>query len=125
MEKSLFCGLHHININVADMDKALEFYTGVLGFTVLSRHDTDTRKMAQAGLGGSVVELTETADRTTGDGVVNHLALSVTDIHSAFELLKKHKVEFISPGPQQVRPDLCILFFRGPSGEKIELMQEG
>ena len=75
--------------------------------------------------GDLVLELVEVNDGSLyGDGVVNHIALRVTDIFGMVEYLKHKQVEFISAEPMSIGPNRYNFFFRGPSGERIELMQE-
>ena len=38
-------GIHHIGMNVRDMDRAERFYTGVLGFRVAERYSEKTRHL--------------------------------------------------------------------------------
>ena len=38
-------GVHHIGMNVRDMDRAEKFYTGVLGFRVAERYSEKTRHL--------------------------------------------------------------------------------
>ena len=38
-------GVHHIGMNVRDMDRAERFYTGVLGFRVAERYSEKTRHL--------------------------------------------------------------------------------
>ena len=37
-----FTGLHHVAINVRDLDASVQWYTDVLGFAPLFPYDTDT-----------------------------------------------------------------------------------
>jgi lactoylglutathione lyase/glyoxylase I family protein len=57
------------------------------------------------------------------DGVVNHIAFRVEDIFQAVEWLKSHKVELINDEPRSMGKSQYNFFFRGPSGEKLELFQ--
>jgi lactoylglutathione lyase len=70
------------------------------------------------------VELVEVVDgRRYEDGVVNHLAIRVSDIFKAIEHLKAHQVELTSSEPMALGEGRYNFFFRGPSGEKLELYQ--
>lgn len=57
------------------------------------------------------------------DGVVNHLALKVSDIYKAIEHLQTHQVDMTSTEPMALGQGRYNFFFRGPSEEKIELFQ--
>ena len=41
MTDATLAGLHHVAINVRDLDKSVEWYTDVLGFAPLFPYDTD------------------------------------------------------------------------------------
>ena len=120
---SLFMGVEHIGIKALDMEKALQFYIEALGFEFLYRIKPGDVELAFLELGGTVVELVEVVDgRRFEDGVVNHLALRVSDIFKAIVHLIEHQVELISSEPMLLGEGYNF-FFRGPSGEKIELYQ--
>ena len=125
MEKNaLFIGVEHIGIKALDIEKAIHFYIEVLGFKFLHRIKPGEVELVFLELGGTVVELVEVVDgRHFEDGVVNHLALRVADISKAIEHLKEHQVEIPSPEPMALGEGRYNFFFRGPSGEKLELYQ--
>ena len=124
MTESLFSGVEHIGIKALDMKKALQFYTEILGFKFLYRIKPGDVELAFLELGGTVVELVEIVDgQQFEDGVVNHLALRVSDIFKAIEHLKAQQVELSSSEPMALGEGRYNFFFRGPSGEKLELYQ--
>jgi len=120
----LFLGLDHVNIRAADLEKAVQFYTGVLGFSLVNRLQLGPVKLVFLSLGTAVIELREEKNPPAcRDGLVDHLALRVADIFAAVRLLKERGVELLMPEPVEIGPNHYYFFFRGPSGEKIELMQ--
>lgn len=121
---TLFLGVDHVNVQAPDLEKAVKFYTEVLGCALVNRLELGPVKLVFLNLGGTVLELKENLDLIPlQDGLVDHIALRVADIFTAVELLKSQAVEFISPEPVPIGPNRYIFFFRGPSGEKIELIQ--
>ena len=38
-------GIHHIGVNVLDIDRAEKFYTGVLGFRMAERYEEEIRHL--------------------------------------------------------------------------------
>lgn len=121
---SLFMGVEHIGIKALDMEKALRFYIEALGFKFLYRIKPGEVELAFLELGGTVVELVEVVDgRCFEDGVVNHLALRVSDIFKAIAHLIEQQVELASFEPMALGEGRYNFFFRGPSGEKLELYQ--
>jgi len=122
--KSLFTGVEHIGIKALEMEKAIRFYIEVLGFKFSHRIKPGEVELAFLELGDTVVELVEVVNgQTFEDGVVNHLAIRVSDIVKAIEHLKEHHVELTSSGPMPLGEGRYNFFFRGPSGEKLELYQ--
>lgn len=122
--QTLFMGVEHIGIKALDIEKAIEFYIKALGFVLLYRIKPGAVELVFLELGGSVVELVEVIDgRQYEDGVVNHLAIRVSDIFKAIEHLKVHQVELASSEPMALGEGRYNFFFRGPSGEKLELYQ--
>lgn len=120
----LFLGAEHIGIKADDLERAIKFYIDVLGFTLVKRVKPGKVELAFLKLGDLTIELVETKPgQQFSDGIVNHLALSVTDIHRAVEFLKEKRVETISEEPMPLGEGRLNFFFRGPSGEKLELFQ--
>ncbi|MDA8443036.1 MAG: VOC family protein [Peptococcaceae bacterium] len=122
--QDIFVGVEHIGIKARNMEQAVRFYTEVMGFTLLERIKPGPVELVFVKLGDTVVELVE-ADQEPAcqDGIVNHLALKVSDIFAAVKLLESENVIMISPAPMMLGPGRYNFFFRGPSGEKIELFQ--
>ncbi len=123
-DSALFMGVEHIGIKALDLEKAIQFYTKALGFEFLYRIKPGEVELVFLELGGTVVELVEVIDgRQFEDGVVNHLAIRVSDIHKAIKHLKDQRVELTSSEPMALGEGRYNFFFRGPSGEKLELYQ--
>lgn len=125
MEKeSLFTGIEHIGIKALDLEKAVSFYQEVLGFKYLRRIKPGQVELVFLELGGTVIELVEVIESYRfEDGVVNHLAIQVSDIFKAIEHLKDQQVEMDSFEPMPIGEGRYNFFFRGPSGERLELYQ--
>ena len=92
--------LLHTMLRVGDMDRSIEFYTEVLGMTLLRRKDYPEGKFTLAFVGygdeahNSVIELThnwgvESYELGTGYG---HIALEVPDVYKACEDIRVDKV---------------------------------
>lgn len=129
MEKSTICGLAHIGIKTADMDKSIEFYTGLLNFTCTQRLFMGTTELAILNVGDCVVELVAPADSGAINqllpGQIDHLAMLVTDLDAEAARLEQAGVKFFAPAgdaPLYANGVRCI-FFPGPSGERLELFQ--
>ena len=120
---TLTIDFEHIGVKAENMDVAIEFYETILGFKLIKRTKPGHTELAFLQLGHVVVELVELKGPIAQDGLVNHLAFKVSDIFVATEHLKKHEVTLLSPEPVSFGDGRYNLFFRGPSGEKLEFYQ--
>ena len=119
-----------IGMTVADLDRSLDFYTTVLGFTkitdrqVIGCESADVYPLQPAGLpaaseiylrvvelqlGQETIELTEflsakgrsiPVDTRSNDRWFQHLAIVVSDMHRAYQHLRQHAIVQVSPQPQ-------------------------
>ena len=131
----------HIAISVSDMDRALNFFTSILGFEVLwdktglnlatlvGLPDAYARQVMLHGY-GMRLELFSYI-RPQGkrrephrqcDFGITHFCLSVKNIDSLYRELMAKGVEFISP-PQVVRQNVWAAYFKGPDDIMVELVQ--
>lgn len=124
----MFKRIDHIELVTADPDRAVKFYTDVLGFEVRSRHSVPGGlELVYLDLGGTTIELmtwTQTPAAPAAEG--EHLgyrmmALEVDDMQGALDLLKGKGVE-CSWGPL-IRPRYARAEIRDPDGNAIELRQ--
>ncbi|MBA3605119.1 MAG: VOC family protein [Actinomycetota bacterium] len=113
--------LHHVSINVTDVERAATFYTGVLGLARLARPDFGFHG-AWLGLpGGRQIHLIQ-ADVPTDLG--QHFAFQVDDLDAAIATLRSHDVEVRGPfavGDSPARQ----AFLADPDGNRLELNQSG
>jgi catechol 2,3-dioxygenase-like lactoylglutathione lyase family enzyme len=139
-----------IGITVADLDRALAFYTGVLPFTKVSTQEVAGRpyellsgifgarsRVARLRLGAEEIELTEflaprgrpmPADARANDRAFQHIAIVVSDMAKAYDALRGHHVEHASTGPQRL-PDwnrnaggISAFYFRDPDRHFLEII---
>lgn len=123
----------HTMIRVGDLDRSIDFYTKLLGMTLLRRKDFPDGRftLAFVGYGGedahTVVELTHNWDTTAyelGAGF-GHLAIGVPDIHAACEALDAAGAKIVrAPGPMK-HGSTVIAFVEDPDGYRVELIQQG
>lgn len=121
----------HTMIRVNNLEKSLQFYTGVLGMKLLSRHDYPEGKFTLAFVGygdskdDSAIELTYNWDRdsyTLGDAF-GHIALGVEDVYKTCdEIRTKGGKVAREPGPMK-HGTTVIAFVEDPNGYKIELIE--
>ncbi|AHF06332.1 VOC family protein [Desulfitobacterium metallireducens] len=123
--KNIFNGVEHIGIKTLNIEEGIRFYTEVLDFELLYRKKPGDSELAFLRLGGTVIELVEIKEgQRFEDGWVNHLAFTVSDINKAVAWLKQNQVTLLQEEPKSIGDGRYNFFFRGPSGEKLELFQE-
>jgi glyoxylase I family protein len=109
--------VHHVSINVDDVEAALRFYTDVLGLA--PRNDRPDFGFGGAWLdvGGQQVHLIE---GRPPPGLGQHFALLVGDLDSTVAELRERDVEVSDPKPVGSSRQA---FVTDPSGNLIELHQ--
>lgn len=141
-------GLHHLGLVVDDLDRAVGFYTDVLGMSREGRTEWTTIDGAPLGIDAAEVELrwaflglgpvrlelhefrslpAASDGRKTQDRGLGHLAISVPDMAAAVAAFEEAGVEFFSepnlltdsPGQEGDQWVYC----RDPFGLTIELYQ--
>ena len=111
--------MHHVSINVDDVNTALDFYVGVLGLR--ARGDRPDFGFGGAWLdaGGQQVHLIE---GTPPPGLGQHFALLVEDLDETVAELRGQGLEVGDPRPVGRSRQA---FVTDPSGNSIELHQAG
>ncbi len=141
----------HTAISVSNLDRSIDFYTSVFGLQVNRTIDSppESRLGEIVGLPGCsariahlgpasgdgvpqlVIELFEYRDpagrplareRTQADHGISHIAFSSPDVRGDYRRLVDMGVECLSE-PVEFRPDVWVVYFRGPDGEVCELRQ--
>jgi catechol 2,3-dioxygenase-like lactoylglutathione lyase family enzyme len=134
-----------VALAVADMDRAVAFYSSVLFFDKLSDVQRSAAGAAGArarvvtlGLGAERIELVERlgsngspmpADAPTGDRWLQHVAIVVNDIDQAYLWFRRHHVVQISPEPRRLEDAAAgadgtrAFAFEDPDGHALEILQ--
>lgn len=140
-----------VGFTVSDLDRSVAFFTQALGFRELGRAEVlgpEVERLegvfgarlltARLRLGTETVELVEylaprgrpvPADSRGNDRWFQHLAIVVRDMDRAYQVLREHRVEHLSSGPQTLpawNPDAAgirAFYFRDPDGHPLELIQ--
>src|ERR1700756_3348310 len=140
-----------IQMTVADMDRSVDFYSRVLTFEKTS--DTEIAgenlehlfgvfgarvRVVRMKLGGESIELVQflaprgraiPADSRSNDLWFQHIAIIVSDMDRAYQVLRENRVEHASSGPQRL-PDwnknaagIRAFYFKDPDGHPLEILQ--
>jgi predicted enzyme related to lactoylglutathione lyase len=107
-----------VQLNVADLGKAIDWYEHVLGFKTVERRDDLKFAHVETNVPGLQLGLGEGGALTgTGAVVVN---FSVYDVGAARKLLESRGVVFT--GPTQVIPGkVALAGFKDPDGNQLRL----
>lgn len=124
--------IHHIAILTSNAlyDDCKNFYTAILGFSVIAEHYREERKSYKLDLALNGVyrielfsfpEYKERASFPEAKGL-RHLAFAVKDVEKGYDWLLEHKVQ-----TEAVRVDEFtgkrFLFFYDPNGQPLELYE--
>ena len=109
--------VHHVSINVADVEAALRFYTDVLGLEQRSDRPDFGFGGAWLDAGGQQVHLIEAPPPA---GLGQHFALLVADLDATVAELRQRGVEVSDPQPVGSSRQS---FVSDPSGNLVELHQ--
>ncbi|GAA4881382.1 VOC family protein [Paenibacillus vulneris] len=131
IERGVFRMIHkleHIGVMVKDMDASIRFYTEVLGMRLVKRVAlADGAELGFLSFPGSEqieIELVGRGREGLPDnGVVHHIAFTVSDIQSEIDRLKSLGVKLMDETPRRILDGDLIAFFFGPDGERLEFFQ--
>ena len=143
-------GVEAVGITVSDLDRSVDFYTGVLHFqkeweAEWSGADVEHLKgvfgvrvrVARLRLGSEEIELSEylapqgkplPQDSRSNDLWFQHIAIVVRDMDQAYHLLREHHVQHVSSGPETLpawNPEaggIQAFYFRDPDGHVLEII---
>jgi len=139
-----------VGMTVADVDRSVLFYSHVLSFKKVSDSYQDSAdygqienlpdakaRIVRLKLGEEVVELTQylstkgrsnPPDSSSNDLWFQHIAVVVSNMQKAYELLKRNGVQAISDRPQRLprwnkqAADIEAFYFKDPDGHPLELI---
>ncbi|NOT17752.1 MAG: lactoylglutathione lyase [Sulfuriferula sp.] len=124
--------LLHTMLRTGNLDRAIDFYTNVLGMRLLRRTDHPTGQFTLAFLGygdeqsNTVIELTYNWGVTSydlGKGF-GHLAIEVDDAYSACANIKQRGGNVTREAGPMKHGTTVIAFVTDPDGYQIELIQK-
>ncbi|MEN9880450.1 MAG: lactoylglutathione lyase [Pseudomonadota bacterium] len=123
--------LLHTMLRVGDLDKSIDFYTRILGMTLLRRNDYPDGKFTLAFVGygpeseHAVIELTYNwgVDQYELGTAFGHIALQVDDAYAACDTIKAAGGKVVREAGPMKHGSTVIAFVEDPDGYKIELIQ--
>lgn len=123
--------LLHTMIRVGDLDRSIEFYTGMLGMQLIRRQDYPEGRFTLAFVGygpeseTAVIELTHNWDTNhydLGEGY-GHIALAVPDAAAACDAIRARGGKVVREAGPMKHGTTVIAFVEDPDGYKIELIE--
>ncbi len=139
-----------VSITVADMDRALDFYTKVLPFEKVSEVEVAGEeyehlfgvfglriRIVRLKLGEEYIELIDylvpegkpvPQDSRSNDHWFQHIAIIVSDMDRAYQWLRQNKVQHASTGPQLLpewnknAAGISAFYFKDPDGHALEIL---
>jgi len=120
----------HTMLRTGDLDRAIQFYTEILGMKLLRRRDYPEGKFTLAFLGygaesdQSVIELTYNwgVDRYEMGTAYGHIALEVDDVYRATDEVKRRGGKILREERATKAGHTIISFIEDPDGYPIELI---
>ena len=123
-------GLHHVALTAADLDKTIDFYTRVFGFTVVRRWG-DEKPAAMLDMGdGCLLEIFSGGHTDVEDqGKWLHIAVAAEDTDAMYQAaLNAGATSHMEPNDIVIQADnplpARIAFVRGLNSELIEIFCE-
>jgi lactoylglutathione lyase len=121
----------HTMLRVGNLDRALGFYTKVLGMRVLRRKDYPDGRFTNVFVGyddestAAVIELTYNWDTNSYDigSGYGHIAIEVDDAYKACEEMRQRGGKVAREAGPMKHGTTVIAFVEDPDGYKIELIQ--
>ncbi len=121
----------HTMLRVGDLERSLDFYTRVLGMSLLRRKDYPAGRFTLAFVGyqeeneGAVLELTHNWDTDhydLGDGY-GHVAVEVADAAALCAQVKERGGKVVREAGPMKHSTTVIAFVEDPDGYKIEFIE--
>ncbi len=121
---------------VSDLDRSIDFYERVLQFKKADEHRSAEARVVRMQLGDEQIELRQyeakghpfPPDSRGNDRWFQHVAIVVSDMQSAYAVLRQNRVRHASSAPQRL-PDwnrnaagIEAFYFRDPDGHYLELI---
>lgn len=116
----------HTHLTTKEPDKAVEFYTKVMGAKIIGARESNGRKIITVDLGGIPVRITgSTGADDSWEGPrygLHHLGLIVSNMEEFIADLKSKGVELVVE-PKEIRPGVKAAFFKAPGGVLVEIQE--
>nr|WP_232345697.1 VOC family protein [Paenactinomyces guangxiensis] len=113
--------MHHVGIEVRNLQRSIQFYRKWFGFLVERTEILGGERLAFLKLNDFRIELVEDYPRSSGFSIV-HLAFQVKDLKKTIEEMKKQGLKITEP-VAHLENGWRNAFIQGPDQEEIELIE--
>jgi len=121
----------HTMLRISNIQRSINFYTQILGMSVLRTLDQPDEKYTLTFLGYEeesktcVLELTYNYDVSTYElgNAYGHIAIEVSDIQKVINYIKSHNVQFSLEATKLKGSNEIIAFLTDPDGYQVELIE--
>jgi lactoylglutathione lyase len=121
--------IEHTAIIVKDLEKSINYYSEMFGYKLRTKGNNGKRHMAfiflenQPGIEIELIQDIEPVVNNSHTGVVNHLAFTVENMEEAIRFYQQKGIEFKTEQPNPTLDGGKNIFFDGPDGELLQLVQ--
>ncbi len=128
----MLIGFEHVGMTVSDMDRALDFYCGMLGLRLALRRSSAGGELAFLDAGGGMLEIAAPAhavarfrDVPTTEAGLRHLTLAYDDIDAMAEQLQAAGIDIVESPRRAYNQEMVarVMFVRDPDGILVELVE--
>ncbi len=123
----MIIGHWHTGLAVKDIDTSIAFYEGVLGFTLTDKRIAPSGNslafLEKCGYTFELIQRKSGINITAEEGDKVHFAFEVDDLDATVKDLREKNVVFLKEPSIGMDGTAKIVFFAGPDGEQIELME--
>jgi lactoylglutathione lyase len=122
--------LLHTMLRVGDLDRSIQFYTEVLGMSLLRQKDYQEGRFTLVFVGygdeqdSTVIELTHNWDTHEYElgNAFGHIAIQVDDVYEACELIRQKGGDITREAGPMKGSSSILAFVKDPDGYSIELL---
>ena len=116
--------MDHVNMNVKDLEKSVEFYKNLFGFQTRKEDNSPNKLDAPSKIiGNNSIKLCLYEDpQMSTDGGIAHFGFHIANFDQIIDKCKEFNVEVLYGGPVEFEKSRSI-YIKDPSGYDIELSE--
>lgn len=128
----MLLGFEHVGMTVSNMERAIDFYCGLLGLHLRLRRTTAGGELAFLDAGGGMLEIAAPAhevglfrDVPHSEAGFRHITLAYDDVDAMVERLEEAGVSIVEGPRDAYNTEMIkrVVFVRDPDGILVELVE--